>query len=106
MPPRIALDACTLDLDRRTVTRRTGEVVRLSPIETALLRYLVDRAGQVVPSPQLLTDVWGYAPGVTSRTVKTTVGRLRRKIELDPTLPVSLVTVPGVGYALDRSPDR
>jgi hypothetical protein len=42
--------------------------------------------------------VWGYRPGLESRTVYTTVRRLRLKIEVDPKRPVHLVTEPGGAY--------
>lgn len=42
--------------------------------------------------------MWGYADGVSSRTVDVFVGKLRRKLEPDPTSPTRIVTVRGVGY--------
>jgi hypothetical protein len=55
--------------------------------------------------------VWGYRPGVMSRTVFTTIGRVRQKLEVDPHAPTHLVTVAGRGYqwasaAARRGPAR
>jgi DNA-binding response OmpR family regulator len=50
----------------------------------------------VVPRDQLLTDVWGYQPGLTTHTLETHVYRLRRKIEARE---LRLITEPG-GYRL------
>lgn len=71
----------------------------LSPTELRLLRHLHE-AGEPVAGDTLLAQVWGYHPGVASRTVLTTVSRLRRKLEVDPEHPVALVTDAGRGYRL------
>jgi DNA-binding response OmpR family regulator len=52
----------------RTV-KRDGERVALTPKEFDLLIALMDRAGAVVPRGDLLSAVWGYQEGVTTRTV-------------------------------------
>jgi predicted ATPase/DNA-binding winged helix-turn-helix (wHTH) protein len=94
---RLALDDGVLDL-RVGVIERGDERVRLTTRELELLRYLVARDGEPASREQLLLDVWEYAPGVESRTVDTTVKRLRRKLEVLPTKPNHLVSVHGVGY--------
>ncbi|MCY4292408.1 MAG: response regulator transcription factor [Roseovarius sp.] len=55
----------------------------LSPMETNLLRYLLDADGNVVSRAELLQDVWGYGKGVNTHTVETHIYRLRQKIEPD-----------------------
>src|SRR5262245_34838184 len=77
-----------------------GAVVRLTRSERALLGWLVANAGEPQSAERLLTEVWGYAPAVSSRTVATTVHRLRAKLEAHAG-PVRLIrTVPG-GYQVD-----
>jgi two-component system OmpR family response regulator len=49
---------------------------------------------------ELLHEVWGYDPSVTSRTVDTHVLELRRKLEADPANPQHLLTVRKTGYRL------
>lgn len=87
------------------VVRRGARTVRLSRLEGRLLQYLAEHAGDVVPDQTLLREVWGYRDGVRSRTVFTTVNRLRSKIELDPSHPSHLVTVRGGGYRFDPAHD-
>ncbi|MCP4810512.1 MAG: winged helix-turn-helix transcriptional regulator [Proteobacteria bacterium] len=70
------LTVCSLDLDQRVV-RRGDATLRLTSTEAVLLRYLADRPGQDVSRDELLRQVWGYADGVASRTVDTTIRRLR-----------------------------
>ena len=62
----------------------SGRLIRLTATEAAMLRYLHGAAGEAVPRPVLLHQVWGYQPGVTTHTVETHIYRLRRKIEPDP----------------------
>ncbi len=100
----LALTACTVDLDRLEV-HRDGAVSRLSPTERDLLLYLSARPGEVVSRRELLTEVWGYAATVKSRTPDTTLGRLRNKIEADPSQPDHILTVRGGGWEW-RLPER
>ena len=55
------------------------------------------RAVAEAPAPHLLEQVWGWSFGDHS-TVTVHVRRLREKVEVDPTHPVRLQTVWGVGY--------
>jgi len=93
---------CTIHLDRR-VAVRDGKTVRLTSRELALLRYLLERPGEVVSNEELLTEVWGYAPTVITRAVSKTLHRLRSKIEVDPGQPDHLQTEHGVGLRLNLS---
>ncbi len=101
----VALSGCTLDLERNVVARG-GVETHLSATESRLLGYLAELAGRSASVDQLLVDVWGYRQGVFSRTVVTTVQRVRNKIEPDPARPIHLVTVPGVGYRLELDAGR
>src|SRR5687768_16182854 len=94
------LRACELDLTRQLVWR-DGATVSLTAAEGRLLAYLVANNGRVVPNDELLEQVWGYRRGVRSRTVATTVRRLREKIEANPAEPDHLLTVYGTGYRFE-----
>ena len=94
---RVNVAEGVIDVDARQVVIG-GESRSLTPTEAALLAFLVQRAGDAVSRDVLLREVWGYNPNVVSRTLDTTVARLRGKIELDPAKPRHLVTAPGVGY--------
>ncbi|HEX4037171.1 MAG TPA: response regulator transcription factor [Acidobacteriaceae bacterium] len=86
-----------IDLRRGLVTR-DGHPVYLSARELQLLRYLIERAGEVVPRTDLLRSVWGYDSRTFTRTVDVHVSSLRHKLENDPKRPEMIVTVSGVGY--------
>ncbi|HSB53971.1 MAG TPA: response regulator transcription factor [Gemmatimonadales bacterium] len=84
----------------RTVTRG-GERVHLRPKEFDLLHRLMSAPGQVLARRKLLQEVWGYQPGVYSRTLDVHVADLRRKLEDNPENPRHLVTVHSIGYRFD-----
>jgi two-component system phosphate regulon response regulator PhoB len=77
--------------------RVRGREVPLTATEFRLLRLLLERSGRVQTRGHLLSDVWGYAEDIDSRTVDTHIRRLRRKLgpEAD-----RIETVIGVGYRL------
>lgn len=77
----------------------SGEKVRLTEKETAILKYLYRAGPRVVNRETLLSEVWGYNSGVTTHTLETHVYRLRQKMERDPSAAELLVTEPG-GYRL------
>src|SRR5690242_7446698 len=101
-PSTFALANCVVDLARREVRAPEGAVV-LTPQEVAILGYLAERPGIVVPTDTLMVEVLGYAPTVDSAAVAVAIRRLRRKIERDPSAPTSLCTVRGVGYRLETA---
>jgi two-component system, OmpR family, response regulator MtrA len=84
------------------VARKAGVELRLTRTEFALLAELSARPGQVFTRELLLQTVWGYDYLGDSRLVDVAVQRLRAKIEDDPSDPVRLTTVRGVGYRLER----
>lgn len=74
-----------------------GREVALTATEFRLLKVLLERAGRVQTRARLLSDVWGYAEDVDSRTVDTHIRRLRRKLGPEAE---RIETVIGVGYRL------
>lgn len=78
--------------------RKGGVLLSLTKTEFQILVELSDRVGQVVTKETLLERVWGYDYLGDSRLVDTQIYRLRSKIEDNPSSPVHLVTVRGLGY--------
>ena len=81
---------------------RAGERHGLSRREMELLRFFLDREGQVLERMTILDAVWGPDESPTTRTIDTHVLKLRKKIEPDPEAPTHLLTVHGVGYRFVR----
>ncbi len=71
--------------------------IHLSALEMRLLLYLLRAPGKMRTRKELLTDVWGYHPEVTSRTVDSHIKRLRDKLGSASEL---LQTVRGVGFRM------
>ncbi|MCB9685160.1 MAG: winged helix-turn-helix domain-containing protein [Alphaproteobacteria bacterium] len=86
-----------VDLGRQRLVGPNG-VVPLTTRETELLAYLAERAGEPVPRESLLVDVWHYRASNPTRAVDLAVKRLRGKIEPDPSDPIHILSVHGVGY--------
>ncbi len=75
--------------------RRDDELVRITERERDILAILAARAGETVPREEL-----SGGSDFNERTVDVQINRLRRKIEDDPSNPLHLQTVRGVGYRL------
>ncbi|MFY9264218.1 MAG: response regulator transcription factor [Solirubrobacterales bacterium] len=77
---------------------RAGKSLRLTAREFDLLEFLARNRGEVFSRDQLMARVWGYDVAYDTGTVSVHVRRLREKIESDPSEPVHLQTVWGMGY--------
>jgi two-component system KDP operon response regulator KdpE len=87
----------TINFAERWVTV-VGSEVRLTPTEYSLLQELALNAGKVLTHTHLLRKVWGPRYNEEREYLRVFIGRLRAKLEPDPTNPKYIITVPGVGY--------
>jgi DNA-binding response OmpR family regulator len=78
-----------------------GRSVRLTVMETDLLRYLVRHQGRNIPRKELLEQVWRMREDTDTRAIDNFIVRLRRYLEDDPANPVFLQTVRGIGYRFE-----
>jgi two-component system phosphate regulon response regulator OmpR len=85
----------TFQIARREL-KRGGEPLKLTDREQEILAIFASRAGETIPRHELVV---GEAD-VGERTIDVQINRLRRKIERDPSNPVWLQTVRGIGYRL------
>lgn len=83
------------------MVRRGDAEVHLTMTEFRLLSVLAENAGRVLSRRVLLEQVWDYAYFGDERIVDVHVRRLRAKVERDPSAPLLIVTVRGLGYRLD-----
>ena len=93
-PPVFKGAKLTADFDAVAVTVE-GSAVRLTRREFELLRFLVENRNRVLSRDRLLQRVWGYDPGVETRSVDVHVGRLRAKLG---SAGSQIETVVGLGY--------
>ncbi|MFM8826198.1 MAG: response regulator [Actinomycetota bacterium] len=90
-----------LDPDQHEVVIR-GETMTLPLKEFELLHLLLANAGRVLPRETLIDRVWGTDYVGDTKTLDVHIKRLRSKIEDDPSSPVRIVTIRGLGYKYER----
>lgn len=96
----IELDGLTLDKSSLQA-RIDGERLELTTTEFKLLITLVNNRGRTLGRDALLRDVWGYSPGMDTRTVDTHMRRLREKLLAHAP---RLETIRGEGYRFNVHP--
>ncbi|MGF1646652.1 MAG: response regulator transcription factor [Kineosporiaceae bacterium] len=94
--PPVTVGALVVDPEARRVSV-AGRPVQLTTTEFDLLLHLARREGRVCPRDSLLAEVWGYPPGLVTRTVDVHVAQLRAKLAG----AVTIRAVRGVGYGLE-----
>ena len=98
-PRRLALGACTFDMERAELTR-DGTAIRLTETEAQILSALARNAHAAVDRFELVRPEAAGEDEANARAVDIHVTRLRKKLEADPKNPRYLQTVRGVGYML------
>ena len=91
-----------IDVDARRVYVR-GRSVRLTPKEFDLFVYLARRPNRVIEHRRLLEAVWGDMADEHPEYLRVFMGQLRKKLELNPSMPRHLATEPWVGYRFNPS---
>jgi two-component system response regulator RegX3 len=93
------IGALRIDTGMRRLTRG-DRVIDVSAREFDILRLLAEAAGRVVERQQLFASVWGPSFFGDERALDVYIRMIRKKIEPDPSSPMYLHTVRGVGYRL------
>ena len=95
--PLIQFGDICIDLAHRVV-KRNGTPLHLTPIEYRLLTYLAAQPNRVVTHRQLLNVVWGPGHAEDTHYVRVHMANLRKKIEVDASMPKHVLTEAGIGY--------
>lgn len=90
----------SMDIERHIVTVR-GEKIALPLKEFDLLELLMRNSGRVLTRGQIIDRIWGSNYVGDTKTLDVHIKRLRSKVEADPSEPVHLLTVRGLGYKFD-----
>jgi len=90
-----------LDLVDRTA-RRGGRPIDLRPCEFRLLKYMMQRVGELLARATLLKDVWHYNFVPETNLVDVHMGRLRRKVDGSNDAPM-IRNVRGEGFILSAA---
>lgn len=88
-------------LSKEIYNFKNKEVIKLTEKEVAVLQYLYKIKDRIVTKTELLQEVWGYSPEVTTHTIETHIYRLRQKVEQNSASSQLILTEEG-GYLLKR----
>jgi DNA-binding response OmpR family regulator len=103
-PRETTLRVGSLELDLINRTAKRGErPIDLLPSEFRLLKYMMQRGGQLLTREKLFQDVWHYKFLPETNLVDVHMGRLRRKLNGPNEAPM-IRTVRGVGFILSATP--
>lgn len=94
----LRVDDLRLDLNSREA-RRGGRLIELSAREFTLLKTLMREPGRVFTRTELCERVWEREHEYDTKLVEVFIGRLRKKIDEPPVLPL-IHTVRHLGYTL------
>ena len=97
--PLVKLQNSEIDFDRAEVIQ-TSENIPLIAKEHDILAALYRNAGRIVTIDALCEAAWGANPFGYENSLMAHIQRIREKIEENPSRPVSLITVKGLGYKL------
>lgn len=97
--PLVKLQDSEIDFDRAEIIKG-GEHIALTAKEHDILAALYRNAGRIVTIDALCEAAWGENPFGYENSLMAHIRRIREKIELNPSRPVSLITVKGLGYKL------
>jgi two-component system response regulator RegX3 len=90
----------SIDIERDTATV-DGRPVRLTPSEFKVLALLAREPGAAYSRRQIMEHLWSSAIAGDEHTCQWHISSLRRKLEPDPSRPCRIVTLRGIGYALN-----
>ena len=86
------------DFDKLSLTKNDLEIP-ITKIEVKLLELFIENKGKVLTRTQILEKIWDIdGDFIDENTVSVNISRLRTKIEDDPSNPIFIKTVFGIGY--------
>jgi DNA-binding response OmpR family regulator len=86
-----------VDLEKHKVTLN-GSPISLTGFEFKLLQALIASPGRVFSREDLLNRLYPHGETVIDRVIDVHIGKLRQKLEVDPSRPRYILTVRGIGY--------
>ena len=93
----LVFDNLEIDVVARLV-KNNKEIVKLTATEYSLLLLLAQNNGRVLTQQFILKQIWGVGSQSESQYLRVYVGNLRKKIELNPSKPLNIITESGIGY--------
>ena len=100
----LVCEELALDLEKRRLTVG-GRVIPLTPHEYALLKTLMSAPGRTFTRDELLDRIYPRGEAVViERVVDVHIGKLRQKVEPEPSAPRYILTARGLGYGFTDAP--
>lgn len=93
----VTLNEFTLDLRSHSLTKN-GEPIDLTQVEFQIMEYFFSNPNAALSRSDILKFVWGDTYFGDEKIVDVNIHRLRNKVEGEPSSPVHLITVWGMGY--------
>ena len=90
-----------IDFDVHVAYCREGRVL-LTDQETRLLKLFVANCGKPLSRERLLEIGWGYAKGISTRSLDNFIVRFRKYFEDDPKRPVYFKSLRSIGYIFEN----
>ena len=105
-PNNLQINDFILEMDKQILFRKNLKI-KLTALEYAILKLLIDNSGKKLSRTMILNNVWGYIPEryVDTRIVDVHISRLRAKIEKNPRTPDLILTIRGIGYMFQKNND-
>ena len=101
----LSYDGLEIDPKYRVV-RTNGIEIEMTNYEFCILYLLARNPGQVFSREQIYTQVWSSPYYGADDSVSSLIRRIRKKIEPDPSRPVYILTVWGVGYKFNNALEK
>lgn len=98
--PKLVNGPLVIDLVRHEVFLNE-KLLSFTPKEYNLLRYFMVNSGKMLPHREILKAVWGDAHSDDTQYLRVFIGQIREKIEINPAIPVRIVTEAGIGYRME-----
>lgn len=96
-PAVLAFEGLELDPEKHRIAR-DGRAITLTSSEYKILHALMSSPGKAFSREELLNHCYRHGEVVIDRVIDVHVGKLRQKIEDDPSRPRYILTVRGHGY--------
>ncbi len=83
------------------VAKKNNEVLKLTSTEFSILSLFFKNQGRVLTHQYILKEIWGYSYTEQTQYLRVFIAQLRKKIEDNPSKPLVIITVSGIGYRFE-----
>lgn len=97
----LTFDGLTIDLESRSVSTKNS-TLELPPKEFDILVYCAQNQGRILTKQQIYEKVWQEPYVYDDNNIMAIISKLRKKIEDNPSSPVYIQTVKGIGYRFSK----